>query len=82
MDNTAAGQGSPPRMRGLLYPSDMPQSQQGITPAHAGLTLAMNIAAGLIGDHPRACGAYRSALPAARTAMGSPPRMRGLPWAV
>ena len=54
--------GSPPRMRGLqgneVYEDDI----VGITPAHAGLTIILQINTYGMRDHPRACGAYSSNL--------------------
>ena len=45
-------------MRGLLECENMLRVELGITPAHAGLTLADLEEADCLGDHPRACGAY------------------------
>ena len=71
--------GSPPRMRGLQYSEDDGALRTGITPAHAGLTFGSASGLSFSRDHPRACGAYHLRLKERQSAMGSPPRMRGLP---
>ena len=70
--------GSPPRMRGILRAGRFRRRKAGITPAHAGNTLADGFIGAAIRDHPRACGEY--AMPELRETdrMGSPPRMRGI----
>ena len=69
--------GSPPRMRGKLVYHGAPDSQHGITPAHAGKTRLSKISCRALWDHPRACGenARQGAIEDDLT--GSPPRMRG-----
>ena len=73
-------QGSPPRMRGLLYTSIDGKAKLGITPAHAGLTIVHDECDKNIWDHPRACGAYIRTRYGQTQDSGSPPRMRGLPY--
>ena len=71
--------GSPPRMRGILGRVSFDSACYGITPAHAGNTFILPIAAAACWDHPRACGEY-GFLPSSLTISGgSPPRMRGIP---
>ena len=50
------GDGSPPRMRGRGKASAVKGRDLRITPAYAGKRLADGLAAGGLGDHPRACG--------------------------
>ena len=47
-------------MRGLLVDVEADKYTDGITPAHAGLTLFGFVSFTFVGDHPRACGAYKS----------------------
>ena len=49
----------------------------GIIPAHAGLTQGRCIPVPFRRDHPRACGAHRSASSRTAATAGSSPRMRG-----
>ena len=49
-----------------------------ITPAHAGLTHALDTFLDFAWDHPRACGAYTKKRTEICINPGSPPRMRGL----
>ena len=49
-----------------------------ITPAHAGLTHALDTFLDFAWDHPRACGAYYMEMCHGGACVGSPPRMRGL----
>ncbi len=69
--------GSSPRMRGSLGHRHAEAHEQGIIPAHAGLTCPA--VASRLGhwDHPRACGAHSSALFFSPLPLGSSPRMRG-----
>ena len=70
-------QGSSPRMRGSLsFESFFPQ-EYGIIPAHAGLTPTISRRATRTRDHPRACGAHKSASFLDTGVPGSSPRMRG-----
>ena len=64
-------------MRGKLcnLPSNI--LKFGITPAHAGKTLAIRIDDWENGDHPRACGENKSSSCPISGRLGSPPRMRG-----
>ena len=71
--------GSSPRMRGSRIDSFGIICAIGIIPAHAGLTLAICCVSGLIGDHPRACGAHGRYCPKCCQSQGSSPRMRGSP---
>ena len=50
------GLGSPPRMRGEAAAGAGTGKNPGITPAHAGRSLAYQIRVKMKGDHPRACG--------------------------
>ena len=70
--------GSPPRMRGILRMCRKIVNSNGITPAHAGNTLQPATMLSFSGDHPRACGEYRCAVANCCSALGSPPRMRGI----
>ena len=70
--------GSPPRMRGIPRHPLQSRIGFGITPAHAGNTSRSILPKPESGDHPRACGEYRSAGQPASTRRGSPPRMRGI----
>ena len=69
--------GSSPRMRGSLIPRKEEKRNEGIIPAHAGLTSRGFSAAWQTGDHPRACGAHSRRLSAPTRSSGSSPRMRG-----
>ena len=55
-DTCTAEEGSPPRMRGKHEEPQIPQLPNGITPAHAGKTLATVLFRACKRDHPRACG--------------------------
>ena len=69
--------GSPPRMRGKLYPiTGMPVVNR-ITPAHAGKTCPPLCRCCGLSDHPRACGENTGARIMDGDIVGSPPRMRG-----
>ena len=69
--------GSSPRMRGSHVLAPVSTCQEGIIPAHAGLTCRAGAAALRFGDHPRACGAHRQVDEHAMVVQGSSPRMRG-----
>ena len=71
--------GSPPRMRGILRRRPRFPYRKGITPAHAGNTCAICITKLIAWDHPRACGEYELPFGQSPLAVGSPPRMRGIP---
>ena len=71
--------GSSPRMRGSPQGLHLEADGQGIIPAHAGLTRARGRSISSTRDHPRACGAHRSARPIPSRRPGSSPRMRGSP---
>ena len=72
--------GSPPRVRELLVPAALPELWIRITPACAGITPAGgNFAAGRK-DHPRVCGNYLSFQHHRELHLGSPPRVRELPY--
>ena len=73
------GSGSPPRVRGKLYPGQTGHLGQGITPARAGKTDSHAADVCRSADHPRACGENISSRFASRYALGSPPRVRGKP---
>ena len=69
--------GSPPRMRGKHQILPDRSGWRGITPAHAGKTIAPCVRPSHIWDHPRACGENISAVRTSPNSAGSPPRMRG-----
>ena len=71
--------GSPPRMRGTPEAAKALERQIGITPAHAGNTLAVLMFSGQFQDHPRACGEHLCRIQRRGKKIGSPPRMRGTP---
>ena len=72
-----AGTGSPPRMRGKVFPCTDLLFAVRITPAHAGKRNAAVQRMMVRKDHPRACGEkYIHNLPE-YSITGSPPRMRG-----
>ena len=65
-------------MRGIpSLPTPLP-STRGITPAHAGNTVALAVGQSAERDHPRACGEYRYDVRGMEISSGSPPRMRGI----
>ena len=70
--------GSPPRMRGIHHAGHLGRTELGITPAHAGNTNESGVYSLVFGDHPRACGEYRSLRGQRMHGTGSPPRMRGI----
>ena len=72
--------GSSPRMRGSLTVVVAAAYDEGIIPAHAGLTAARSGRPARLRDHPRACGAHSMAEKSARLSWGSSPRMRGSPY--
>ena len=72
------GQGSPPRVRGILARPVKPSKQPGITPACAGNTSYFKNLLPLVKDHPRVCGEYKSLGGNGTGEKGSPPRVRGI----
>ena len=73
-----SGEGSPPRVRGILDVGLDAQVIVGITPACAGNTLMLSCVDGLGRDHPRVCGEYLRPYVKLLILMGSPPRVRGI----
>ena len=71
--------GSPPRVRGKLYPDTPGRQRPRITPACAGKTARMADLAARTADHPRVCGENAETLLSCLTSYGSPPRVRGKP---
>ena len=74
--------GSPPRMRGIRTLYQKNAFPQGITPAHAGNTMPFVQSQYAGRDHPRACGEYSFSMVYGVRLHGSPPRMRGIPYAI
>ena len=70
--------GSPPRVRGILHLSDLPDNGMGITPACAGNTLDNSSTRFSTRDHPRVCGEYLNLGRYPSSKEGSPPRVRGI----
>ena len=71
--------GSSPRMRGSLDDLLDDGVDEGIIPAHAGLTEHRRRQSTAAWDHPRACGAHVCILADVNRLVGSSPRMRGSP---
>ena len=69
--------GSPPRVRGKLTERTAKLSALRITPACAGKTGFLVVAAHGSKDHPRVCGENQPQLNSSFQALGSPPRVRG-----
>ena len=69
--------GSPPRMRGKEYKSELLDTCTGITPAYAGKRGSRESRGGWQEDHPRVCGEKTWPASATTRRSGSPPRMRG-----
>ncbi len=69
--------GSPPRVRGKVYTGPLPTGSIGITPACAGKRPTTPDAELPVQDHPRVCGEKLYMTLLSRTALGSPPRVRG-----
>ena len=69
--------GSPPRVRGKLSISRPHITLTRITPACAGKTRRSACGGILREDHPRVCGENKTPVSVARSAKGSPPRVRG-----
>ena len=55
--------GSPPRMRGKVHIDETASRDDGITPAHAGKSVAREILLIVSRDHPRACGEKTKKIP-------------------
>ena len=72
-----AALGSSPRMRGSRLRHTTAVDDNGIIPAHAGLTQPTPHGIRGCGDHPRACGAHMTKLAEIGMRAGSSPRMRG-----
>ncbi len=72
--------GSPPRVRELRCGVARAVKHAGITPACAGITAALTAGAEVIQDHPRVCGNYPVDLYGEDRLLGSPPRVRELPF--
>ena len=72
-----AKQGSPPRMRGKVLFCSTCVRFPGITPAHAGKSIARCLCGFPRKDHPRACGEKFHSGSHFHLLVGSPPRMRG-----
>ena len=70
-------QGSPPRMRGKVLVTVYQNVADGITPAHAGKSMASRSSRLAAWDHPRACGEKQVIMWLHIIRKGSPPRMRG-----
>ena len=64
-------------MRGKPAVILKPPLRPRITPAHAGKTRVIGVAAEIVEDHPRACGENLFELAIMLMLRGSPPRMRG-----
>ena len=73
------GDGSSPRVRGLLAVYYYAVCDPGIIPARAGFTLAGTRFRYRLEDHPRACGVYAAPTTSDNWDEGSSPRVRGLP---
>ena len=73
--------GSPPRVRGKLLPRHHLAAAGGITPACAGKTCAAKHFAVQREDHPRVCGENSLFSSLFSGSKGSPPRVRGKPFA-
>ena len=73
--------GSPPRVRGKHRGTRQRRGRTRITPACAGKTYRSGVERITGKDHPRVCGENRAQLQGLRAAVGSPPRVRGKPYA-
>ena len=74
---TMRSTGSSPRMRGSHKQGTDITFDDGIIPAHAGLTQCFFVKPKKTWDHPRACGAHSEASASSDVRLGSSPRMRG-----
>ena len=69
--------GSPPRVRGKVFPCGCCPRREGITPACAGKSSFCVPLLTPSRDHPRVCGEKKKMQPRKDKRMGSPPRVRG-----
>ena len=69
--------GSPPHVRGKAKKNGGFCPGVGITPACAGKSAVCRVSHGPVWDHPRMCGEKACATGRGRTALGSPPHVRG-----
>ena len=69
--------GSPPPMRGKIFPQNTPRTVAGITPAYAGKKSAYISPDVGAWDHPRLCGEKPDITHGIMISTGSPPPMRG-----
>ena len=69
--------GSPPHMRGKVISRRGFDSNDGITPAHAGKSSLLHIHSQALRDHPRTCGEKHNTCFYPLSIVGSPPHMRG-----
>ena len=70
--------GSPPHTRGILFSSKIAFTVNGITPAHAGNTVADFPIFSIARDHPRTRGEYKKVMIDGKEVEGSPPHTRGI----
>ena len=69
--------GSPPRMRGRVYPDCTDCEEGGITPAYAGKRKRKLKPKRLTGDHPRVCGEESATWEGLTKAFGITPAYAG-----
>ncbi len=74
---SAAGTGTPPRVRGAGTHEHSREPGRGNTPAGAGSRVPRSDRSRRRREHPRGCGEQHFALDVARPAEGTPPRVRG-----
>jgi len=70
--------GAPPRVRGLYDNREKQKREKRSTPARAGIINQLHVADPAWEEHPRACGDYVQPLILSLSALGAPPRVRGL----
>ena len=68
-------------MRGKHYTNGVDIALAGITPADAGKTISLCPDSAIARDHPRGCGENNAPAFSLLQPTGSPPRMRGKPFA-
>ena len=73
----AAGKGSPPQVRGKLFPLGLCYRFVRITPAGAGKTYTLINSGFASKDHPRRCGENCASFSFNSLNLGSPPQVRG-----
>ncbi len=73
--------GSPPRVRGILLSLVEHVGYGRFTPAGAGNTSTKNLEIHHVTVHPRGCGEYLYGILDLLDGDGSPPRVRGIPFA-